>query len=63
MKMNPLRQTMKLLFFSLKNAMNFQSLQKLCGSSTVEITYKFQREANFKQLSVGAWGTVINTGK
>lgn len=43
--------------------MNFQSLQELCGSSTLEVTYKFQREANFKQLSVGAWGTVINTGK
>jgi len=28
---------MKLLFFSLKRAMNFQSLQELCGSSILEI--------------------------
>lgn len=33
--------------------MNFQSLQELCGSSSLEVS-KFQLEANLKQLLMDA---------
>lgn len=49
MKMNPLRQKMKVLF-SFMRAMNFQSLHELCGSSILEIirTFGDQLEATVR---------------